>query len=540
MKWIKSCENDEIIQNNAKSSFFSKIIYSLPSLFKVVFCAYVLLAIILVTFFSRSSEPGTLHFNRLSILAISAILLILNIFLLNHVKPFPTLSEKKFYIFIVICFLAVYFLEIFVTSHIWFYPGWDASIVRDSAKLLVDTNAKGFYDLDSAYHYYYYSKFPNNIIIGHTLALLYKFGKIIFKSNPYFLILLFNNLLVNLSAMFATLCVYKISNSRNIAVISMLQGIVLLCLSPWIVVPYTDTFAIIFPAAIFFSYLYVKNPYIKYPAIVFLGILGYYFKPTVIIILIAFAIIFVSLSLSRIIERKHHFKKYIKVSVLTVATAILTFALISNFVSGEKKYLASDTEFTITHFFMMGLNKDTTGAYSAEDSIFSGSFDNVEQRQYANLTVAKQRLKEFGVSGYLKFLAQKTILNYNDGTFFWAGEGNFYSDIPEKSDFWSNILRGIYYDDGEYYWIYNATEQILWLNILVCTVFCLLGKAKNGFAVELISLTLLGVSMFLLLFECRSRYLICFSPLFIVLSSIGLQQCCKYIESLAMHTKHCQ
>lgn len=523
-------KSDNIDINGIYSTKFQKISFFLLKFFEWLFCIYIFSAIILLTFiYDRKLQLGSWYLNNVQLLFASIFLIIFNAFLLfiiNRIKLFNNINEKQFYALIVFIFGVIFGIERFISEHIWFYSGWDVGAVIGGAEMLAFQNISSFADTSLAA---YFGTYPNNIVIGHTLAILGKIGYLFFKNEPYKFILIFNNFIVSASALLAALCFYKISRSKSITFVVMLQIAILICFSPWIVIPYTDTFSMPFPVTILFLYLFVKNSHIKYPLICFFGVVGYFYKPTVIIVIIAIAIIELLKYLAH--EKNKNVYKYATGLLITSAIVLIcTFSLINFFISDEKRSPYNNLEFTYTHFLMMGLNEETTGVYSDNDVNFSYSFDTVEERQHANLAVAKQRLKDFGFQGYLKFISKKTVLNYCDGTFGWGKEGHFYQNIPEKYDYWTGALRNIYYNDNEHFWIYNAIEQILWLSILICLLFCALCKHTPNFSVELICLTLFGVSIFLLLFECRARYLFCFSPLFIILSGIGMQNMYMFCE----------
>ena len=186
--------------------------------------------------------------------------------------------------------------------------------------------------------------------------------------------------------------------------------------------------------------------------------------------------------------------------------------------------LIKDSQITMTHYFMMGLNVETDGIYNDDDVLFTKNLPNLESRQKGNISVAISRLKEMGVKGYIRLLTVKNIATYNDGTFGWGKEGTFYLEVPEDNRTVTKALRSFYYtnEQGTHYLVFATAEQILWLFMLICICFCVLPFKTKGGAENLIALSLLGVSMFLLIFECRARYLFVFSPLFVILATVGL------------------
>ena len=85
---------------------------------------------------------------------------------------------------------------------------------------------------------------------------------------------------------------------------------------------------------------------------------------------------------------------------------------------------------------MLGLNGEFRGGYSQEDFDFSTGFDSKEEQNQAELEMVRIRLKELGVSGYLKLFTRKAEKNYMDGSFGWGGGASFYTEIyPEKGEF---------------------------------------------------------------------------------------------------------
>lgn len=144
------------------------------------------------------------------------------------------------------------------------------------------------------------------------------------------------------------------------------------------------------------------------------------------------------------------------------------------------------------------------------------------ERDAANMDVAIKRIKEMGVVGTGKHLVSKTLTNYYDGTFFWGGEGGFFSQMREEKDLLLNsFLRGLYHigGSGKYYLLWANFEQMVWLTILLFNVFSGLGRKNEN--KNVIMLGIIGLTLFELIFEARSRYLYTYTPLYIVLAVYG-------------------
>ena len=170
----------------------------------------------------------------------------------------------------------------------------------------------------------------------------------------------------------------------------------------------------------------------------------------------------------------------------------------------------------------MGLNEDSMGIWAAEDVNYSEAVLTAKERTQADLDLAKQRVKKMGVSGLLHQFKRKLLTNFNDGTFAWAQEGNFFRVIPESSnEKLASLIRSFYYEDGEHYHLFLNFEHAVWLAVLFLSAFSCLTEQKTE--VSVIMLTLLGFVVYGLLFEARARYTYLFSPFFIILSVLGMQ-----------------
>ena len=86
----------------------------------------------------------------------------------------------------------------------------------------------------------------------------------------------------------------------------------------------------------------------------------------------------------------------------------------------------NEFEFPLTHWVMLGLNKPESeggtsigyGAYSQEDADYTTIQPSYQDKVNANKIVIKQRLKDFGVKGYIEFLFKKFKYVWNDGSYY--------------------------------------------------------------------------------------------------------------------------
>ncbi len=139
----------------------------------------------------------------------------------------------------------------------------------------------------------------------------------------------------------------------------------------------------------------------------------------------------------------------------------------------------------------------------------------------------------------LKIWFQKNLTNYADGTFAWGAEGGFVQQITGDS---TNVRSWLGIVDTSTSTGSNTAYgwycQILWVAVLLGCAASALRRARGLRGLEarsllgaeratsrtcaVIALTLIFLSGFLLIFECRARYLFLFSPFYVLLAIDGL------------------
>lgn len=178
----------------------------------------------------------------------------------------------------------------------------------------------------------------------------------------------------------------------------------------------------------------------------------------------------------------------------------------------------------MSHFLMMGNNEEGGGLYVGDDVAYSKSFATPQERKKANIQRTFERMKDMGIAGYLRFLAKKMLTVYNDGTYAWGGEGNFFMVVfPQPDNHIAVFLRNIYYADHKYYDIYVTVMQSIWVFVLGAAAVSGLGK-ENRQEIIVLMLSIAGLTLFEVLFEARARYLYTYAPVFCILAAIGIEK----------------
>lgn len=436
------------------------------------------------------------------------VIVIVNKFIRKNMK----INYKILIIFISISLLIIQNTMIYFY---YFRTGWDSYLIVEAAYLLSDNVKLQDWTND------YFSYYPNNIFITILFSKIILFCKIIGLSDySYFIILVFQSILNVLAGFLVFNVIKKITQNINLSVFGYVFYVLLVGLSPWVSIPYSDSTALIIPVLMLYLYTNVdtggfKN--VKIACFSFLGVLGYMIKPQT-------AILFISVFLiSMVFIRLRYIKKTVKYLSIFLISILISYFSIGIFMSSNNITVNKELEISYPHFVKMGLNNITDGGYLSDDAGKSMSFRSTKERKEENIVVIKERLKEYGIVGLLKHQIKKTLVTYNDGTFAWSQEGNFYWRVNEEKSKIERFFRNIYYETGSNHSIFKHIVQGAWLTILVMQSLNTFIKRKDmDNNVRVILLSLIGLFIFESIFEARARYLYTYVPIFIISGMIGL------------------
>lgn len=424
-------------------------------------------------------------------------------------------------------------LQCILFFNVYYQPGWDVSILTESGYWLA-------MNMGMPTNYYdYFASYPNNITLLMVWAYFFKFLIQFFHFYDYlFAAVMLSAVLTNL-ALFE---VYRISSrhfGRRGALLALCLGIPLLAFAPWMTNPYSDTMTILFPVLILDLLDMAVNAQSnkkKLALSLIAGIcagVGVMIKPTVIIILIA-----VGLGLLICVQGKK--------SLISLAAVVLCAALSSAAVSGiiskfnmkvlentgiSEEYV-NQISYPFTHFLMMGMQKQVSGfnaeryqygKWYAEDVMTSFAQKGQQAKIKVNLQVIKERLTEFGAGGYIRFLFDKARWVLGDGTMYFGGEGGEAIECFQNTDF-ARAIQAVYWRGGKYYIALTHFLQGIWMAVMaLCCLSALWQKGNRPKPQTVVlQMAVAGIVLFILLFEGRSRYLINYLPIFLILASCGL------------------
>ena len=449
----------------------------------------------------------------------------------------------------------MFVVQIFLLWNYYVKTGWDVATLLNAAERLASTGTVGN-------SIGYFSVYPNNMLLTVCMAVFIKIFNVAGLSEHWYFGMIC--LLCLLSQITAYL-LYKISryitNGRWAGVLSWLLFNIIIGLSPWLSIPYSDTFALIFPILILYLYTLNGSKRYKYLKWFFIGVLtvvGYSIKPQVAIVLIAIIITcacrFVfSIKLATLIKLLRPISLKIAILLFGCITSVVFVNLATLPIKNDSGY-NEDNAVGLTHYVMLGMSAKCQGQYCSELSDFTASFKDPDSRSAGNIQKTKEELLEMGWSGFLRLMYNKALANYTDGTFGWAKEGGswtvhepdvfFMENNIDRNTGLSDVLHRIYISNGKD--SFQVAMQSIWLGMLTISIFIIIGIKKildsRNFAagnkldrkkrlsdaadraniIMVVLMSIFGIALFEQLFEARARYLIIYVPFFIIIATVSV------------------
>ncbi len=437
-----------------------------------------------------------------------------------HIIFFERPEKSRVILTITVLSLVLFISEIIYSASAFFYSDWDPAGVLDCV-YKIHRGMKEEVSID------YMSAHPNNLMLVLIYLMVLRIGTF-FGTESIICISVFQSLIFTLSGVLFFFIVRDLFSFRT-AVYSWIFYALWTGFAPYLIITYSDAVGIIFPLITvrLFQLYYNKRAYILPLLSGISAAIGYAVKPQTFIVFTAVLLIllFCAVSLKDIVPLKQ--------AVFSLITFIIMMLIINRlFFPSLGLDLDKSKSFGMTHYLMMGLNPETDGVYSNDDTEFTNSIPDPETRRLENLRVTAERLRAYGFKGFMGHLMRKQLINFSDGTFSWGIDGNFFagtkmSDFPEVSE--DSPLRPLILSfitpEGSRYPLFLKTTQMIWLTVLFLSflsgIICIISSARPfdkdcSPVMCLIMLSLTGLIIFELLFEAKARYLFTFLPLFII------------------------
>lgn len=432
-----------------------------------------------------------------------------------------------------LCWGALFVFQAFVSFHAYFLTTWDAGIVLSNA-----------YYIGSGYAQYvdnaYYSVYPNNILITEIYAAMIRLFRMFAGDAGLdrcaYIIIVFQCALNTCTGAMLTGVARDMTGSRRFARLVGLVYIVFIGISPWVMIPYSDSMGLIVPVSLLYLNQLRRKARREWPVFAAMGAVaacGFLIKPQTMIALIAILII----EAMRVLSEKN----WGNARNIAAALAIVLLGLgpvRGAIFSHSSIKIEPGHSVGMAHYLMMGLNEETGGLYSREDTRFSSESDP-EGRLQRQLETAKQRFVEMWPDRLLDHIRLKTVIDYADATFAWGEDGVFFANqLEDKDALFSPFFKSILYSGRPRFRIFATWLQCLWLGLLAGSmlgvVFAHGAMRENPIQLDgllTLLLTLIGLMLFELLFEARARFLYTHAPLYLLAGVCGWRYLCAAVYS---------
>ena len=417
--------------------------------------------------------------------------------------------------------------NLFVCYGGYFYSGWDAGMIHD-------TVFREFYHEYDQLNNEYFSWFPNNKLIVWIFTGVLKLADMLGVQALDYALVAFQVIIGVLSMWLVYAITFDMAHNYRLAWMTYLTAYFFVGLSPWYIVAYSDATSMIIPLLIIRVYQLIRKRkriilrILLWILLGFIAMSGYYIKPQTVIAFIAVVLVEIFFVL-------HSISLY-KVKIFTIrfvsglAGMIICSIIYSSMIVPTLHFqINPNTTIGAQHYLMMGLNNPRDGVFHEEDYVFTRSFATNEERNAADMEEVKRRLQEYGAKKLFLHICRKQIVNYNDGTFAWGVEGHSFNGDPEwAQNRASKVIRSYIKPDGANYNKFISVKQIMWITILFFLLFTVFYRKKDisdgaEKLLVLMVLSLLGLTIFELLFEARARYLFCYAPVYVMLAVFGMR-----------------
>lgn len=480
-----------------------KIKTSLLNLFNVIFILTILIIVKVAIFNANVFLKVDTSLIIISLLISAMIIYMIVNMIINK------LSDKKCKYTALISLGIIIALQLLIAKELTVFPSWDFGVVFYQAETLVNKTG--------SISNYFYGRYPNNYGILFIITILFKILKI------FSLDFLKGGILFNIIMIDITLIMVYILSKRlyglKTATLSLIMAVFITPFYMYSPIIYTDTISMPFPLIMIFFYLKSKDEEnFKRILYIFIGTIiiaiGILIKTNVVISVIGLVIY-------DILTNKNIRKCIINISII-LSTILIVNTAFNMYLDKISPVPKAERGYPATHWIMMGLTGD--GQYNHLDVEFTENLPNKEIRKRENIKEIKKRLNNYGFLGYLRFLDNKIKFTWSDGTMFSIEK---LRREPKEITTLHQYVTG----DKKYVFVYlsQVGYLIMVINILIGAISVFKNKKTEA---HLFNITIFGVFLFLLLWETRSRYLVCFLGVFILSASNGIFEINKYINRI--------
>ena len=425
------------------------------------------------------------------------------------------ISERKIDKIFVFIALAVLLVQIVFAVFLKSEPINDLSYIDNAAR-----DFSKSWDKNDLYlhlperHQGYFARYPNNHAILIIVSVIYFITDRLFGVTPIWAPIVVNIFGLFLSYVLMYLISKKLFKNKMISLYTAILGAGFCVFYTYTSYYYTDSMSMPFVMGSIYLFLCgfesEKKKFIVIDLLfsMLLMVFGYKIKGSVIILLPAFLIYIIYFT------KKYNLKRHLKqIGVMLIGFAVsiaLSAGIINAFhITDDEE--TDNMKFPLVHWIMMGLHD--RGGYFDEDFWYTELSGDYENKKQADIDKIEERVKNYGMEGMFVHLAKKISYTWGDGSYFISryvknGEDNF--------------LRSFVVESNAFKLYFCSYHFVILVMILLSFIFGMISK-QSGKDI-LLRIIICGVFIFFVLWEARSRYLVNFSPLFVIVAASAAKQ----------------
>ena len=328
----------------------------------------------------------------------------------------------------------------------------------------------------------------------------------------------------------------RLLGSHRAGMVAQVLTVLLVGLSPWTIVPYTDYLAMPAPIAATALLLLAHRetrPWARWVlvavAVVLTGV-GIAIKPTVAVLVVAVAVVGLLAQLRR--PRLRPLLASVLIGTVCLG-GVLGVAKVGGraaaSVSGlHRTDLARTPAVTPLTFAAGGLIEGRSGE-SASYGIYNAAWAKEllglppEEMNRRSRRLIGDQLRAYGVARTVRFEWDKARFNWGDGMFWAWGEGHDRFRPVLASTPLTPTVKTWNHPTGAHFDTRTDLTNAVWFAVLIVAGLGLVSsRYRRG--VTVLALCTLGIALFTLVFQGRSRYLFVFVPVVITLAALGTHE----------------
>ncbi len=452
------------------------------------------------------------------LMLIGVIVVVASVFVLDKIKN--QIHVKNHSVVLLLAIILFFIVKVFVSLELLFLTEWDAGYMFGVANAIEAGEVRN--DV-------YFSMFPFNIFLIWYDRICIKIGSVF---NPNGIMpglmteVILNCLWVAITSYLVFDIIVKLTKSLRVAWVGWIVFVLFVGTSPWTCIPYTDSLTFIFPTLIFWLYLKFQDnrrPIWKWMLLAFVAYMGYRMKGPALLV-------FLSILLTELLELMKQKPESVKRVIGALCGMFAVILLLSKvcipFLFEHSSIVYDkDHELGMEYVVMSGLSPWDHGTINAADYSLAESTDDKDERVSLMIQRIKERLNDYGFIGWVHHQSVKTDIIFNDGTFAWGQEGNFYRQLFPERDWFSPRLRNLFYSTGDNFIIYSTYAHFLWLTVLLFTIFAVFYKTsekKYDRVMVVLIMSLAAEFTFAEMAEARARFLYTYAPLYVIAATLGV------------------